>query len=126
MAQGSPTQDYMLNCMGCHGTTAEGVPGKVPPLAHTLVQFMRTPAGRSYVLRVPGAANSRLSDAQLAAVLNWIAGNFGGVALVVSTPPFTAQEVAATRHTPMVSVRATRREVLRDLATSGSAPSEDY
>jgi len=125
-AVASPTQDYVLNCMGCHGATAEGVPGKVPPLAHTLLQFMRSPAGRSYVLRVPGASNSMLSDVQLAAVLNWIAGNFGSVTLAVSTPPFTAQEVAATRHTPMASLRATRREVLKELAASGPAPSEDY
>jgi mono/diheme cytochrome c family protein len=100
----SPTQDYVLNCMGCHGATADGVPGKVPPLAHTLVQFMRSPAGRSYVLRVPGASNSMLSDAQLAAVLNWIAGNFGRDQLPESAPPFSVQEVAA----------------------SGSAPPEDY
>ena len=23
----SPAQDYMLYCMGCHGTQAQGVPG---------------------------------------------------------------------------------------------------
>jgi mono/diheme cytochrome c family protein len=122
----SPTQDYVMNCMGCHGATAEGVPGKVPPLAHTLVQFMRSAAGRSYVLRVPGASNSMLSDAQLAAVLNWIAGNFGRDQLPESAPPFSAQEVGATRRMPMVSLRATRREVLKELAASGSAPPEDY
>jgi mono/diheme cytochrome c family protein len=72
-----PAQDYMLYCMGCHGAEARGVPGKVPPLAITLGRFMRTPEGRNYVLRVPGAANSVLSDAQLAAVLNWLAGRYG-------------------------------------------------
>jgi cytochrome c553 len=122
----APTQDYVMNCMGCHGAAAEGVPGKVPPLAHTLVQFMRSPAGRSYVLRVPGASNSMLSDAQLAAVLNWIAGNFGRDQLPESAPPFSVQEVAATRRMPMVSLRSTRREVLKELAASGSAPPEDY
>jgi mono/diheme cytochrome c family protein len=126
IALASPAQDYVLHCMGCHGATAEGVPGKVPPLAHTLVQFMRSPAGRSYVLRVPGASNSMLTDAQLAEVLNWIAGHFGGDQLVASAPPFTAQEVAAHRRKPMASVQATRREVVKELAASGSAPSEDY
>ena len=71
-----PAQDYMLYCMGCHGPQAQGVPGKIPPLAHSLACFMRTAAGRNYVLRVPGAANSVLSDAQLAAVLNWLAAQF--------------------------------------------------
>jgi mono/diheme cytochrome c family protein len=122
----SPAQDYVLHCMGCHGASAEGVAGKIPPLAHTLVQFMRSPAGRSYVLRVPGASNSMLSDAQLAQVLNWIAARFGADPLPVSAPPFTAQEVAAQRHLPMASVQATRREVVKELAASGSAPSDDY
>ena len=126
VAAASPAQDYVMNCRGCHGEGAQGVPGKVPPLAHTLVQFMRSTAGRSYVLRVPGASNSMLSDAQLAAVLNWIAGNFGRDQLPDSAPPFSVQEVAATRRMPMVSVQATRHEVLKQLAASGSAPSEDY
>jgi hypothetical protein len=126
LALASPPQDYMLHCMGCHGASAEGVPGKVPPLAHTLIQFMRSPAGRSYVLRVPGASNSMLSDAQLAAVLNWIAARFGADALPASAPPFTTQEVSTHRHTAMASVQATRREVLKELAASGSAPAEDY
>src|ERR1041384_2672649 len=73
VAKASPQQDYILYCMGCHGAQAEGVPGKVPPLAHALGRYMRTPAGRNYILRVPGAANSVLSDAQLATVLNWLA-----------------------------------------------------
>jgi mono/diheme cytochrome c family protein len=126
LAAASPSQDYVMNCRGCHGEGAEGVPGKVPPLAHTLVQYMRSPAGRSYVLRVPGASNSMLSDAQLAAVLNWIAGNFGRDQLPDAAPAFSVQEVAATRRMPMVSVQATRREVLKELAASGSAPPEGY
>ena len=125
-ALASPAQDYALQCMGCHGVTAEGVPGKVPGLAHTLLLFMRSPAGRSYVLRVPGASNSMLSDAQLAEVLNWIAGHFGADQPAAPVSPFTAQEVAAQRRTPMASVQATRREVVKELAATGAAPAEDY
>jgi mono/diheme cytochrome c family protein len=126
VALASPAQDYVLHCMGCHGVTVEGVPGKVPALAHTLVQFMRSSAGRDYVLRVPGASNSMLTDAQLAEVLNWIAGHFGADQLPASAAAFTAQEVTAHRHTPMASVQATRREVVKGLAATGSAPPEDY
>jgi len=122
----SPAQDYMLYCMGCHGAQAEGVPGKVPPLAHSLGLFMRTPGGRNYVLRVPGAANSALSDAQLAAVLNWLAQEFNAGELTADVPMFTAAEVTAQRHTPLVSVLAVRREVVRDLAASGAAPPAAY
>jgi mono/diheme cytochrome c family protein len=125
-AMASPAQDYMLHCMGCHGATAQGVPGKVPPLASTLAQFMRSTAGRSYVLRVPGASNSMLTDAQLAEVLNWIAAHFSGDQLKVAAVPFTAQEVSAHRHRPMASVQATRREVVKELTAAGSAPSDEY
>jgi hypothetical protein len=128
-ALANPAQDYVLHCRGCHGASAEGVPGKVPPLARTLPEFMRTAAGRSYVLRVPGASNSMLTDAQLAEVLNWIAVRFGdsqGNAPAASPPAFTTQEVSAQRHTPMAAVQATRREVIRKLAATGTAPSEDY
>ena len=91
----NPAQDYMLFCMGCHGAQAEGVPGKVPPLAHSLGLFMRTAAGRNYLLRVPGASNSALSDAQLAAVLNWLAQQYNSEELSADVPMFTAAEVTA-------------------------------
>jgi hypothetical protein len=39
---------------------------------------------------------------------------------------FTAAEVTASRHAPLVSVPATRREVVRDLAATGAAPPSDY
>jgi hypothetical protein len=122
----SPAQDYMLYCMGCHGPQAEGVPGKVPPLAHSLGLFMRSAGGRNYVLRVPGAANSALSDAQLAAVLNWLAQEFNSGELTAEVPMFTTAEVTSLRHSPLASVSAARREVVRDLAARGAAPPANY
>jgi mono/diheme cytochrome c family protein len=126
-AHANPQQDYVLYCMGCHGAQAEGVPGKVPPLAHALGRFMRSPDGRNYVLRVPGAANSVLSDAQLTAVLNWLAQTFDGEELSRSGAPlFTTAEVTSARRSPLPSVLATRREVVRALALTGDAPPASY
>ena len=125
-AVASPQQDYMLYCMGCHGAQAQGVPGKIPPLAHSLARYMRSPEGRDYVLRVPGAANSVLSDAQLAAVLNWIATQFNASELSSELPWFTTEEVSQSRHKPLADVLATRREVVRALAASGASPGLDY
>jgi hypothetical protein len=125
-ARASPAQDYMLYCMGCHGAQAQGVSGKVPPLAHSIGLFMRTAAGRDYLLRVPGAANSALSDAQLAAVMNWLAEEFNSEELTADYRKFTAAEVGARRHIPLGSVLAARREVVRDLAATGAAPPADY
>jgi cytochrome c553 len=124
-AVASPQQDYILYCMGCHGTTAQGVPGKIPPLAGALARFMRTSDGRNYVLRVPGAANSVLTDAQLAAVLNWLAERYRSP----DDPrpePFTVQEVTAVRRTPLADVHARRSEVVRALAASGASPASSY
>jgi mono/diheme cytochrome c family protein len=124
-ASASPGQDYMLYCMGCHGAEAQGVPGKVPPLAGALARFMRTSEGRNYVLRVPGAANSVLSDARLAAVLNWLTERYAAPE-EPRPAPFTEEEVTRTRHVPLADVQAARREVVRKLAASGAAPSSDY
>jgi hypothetical protein len=125
-AQAGPAQDYMLYCMGCHGAQAQGVPGKVPPLAHSLGRFMRSAAGRDYLLRVPGAANSALPDARLAAVLNWLLEEFNAEETIADTPRFSAAEVGARRHIPLGAVLAARREVVRDLAATGTAPPTDY
>jgi cytochrome c553 len=124
-AAASPEQDYVLYCMGCHGESAQGVPGRIPPLAGALARFMRIGEGRNYVLRVPGAANSVLTDAQLAAVLNWLAERYR----LPGDPrpePFTVQEVTAVRRTPLAAVEATRSEVVRTLAASGTAPASTY
>ncbi len=124
-AVASPAQDYMLYCMGCHGTEAQGVPGKIPPLAANVALFMRTPEGRNYVLRVPGAANSALPDAELAAVLNWLAERYPAPN-EPAPAPFTSDEVTRARHTPLANVQATRREVVRQLGVSGAAPAPTY
>ena len=78
------------------------------------------------MLRVPGAANSVLSDAQLAAVLNWIATQFNAGELSSELPWFTTEEVSQSRHKPLADVLATRREVVRALAASGASPGLDY
>ena len=124
-AAAHPAQDYMLYCMGCHGPDARGVPGKVPALAGSLSRFMRTPEGRDYVLRVPGAANSALADGQLAAVLNWLAAR-DAAAGEARVPPFTEAEVALVRRLPLANVLATRHEVVSSLAATGPAPPQEY
>jgi cytochrome c553 len=122
----NPAQDYVLNCMGCHGAEAQGIPGKVPPLAHSLSRFMRTAAGRNYIVRVPGAANSALSDEQLAAVLNWLAVTYDSSAPGNQPAAFTGSEVASARRRPLQSVLATRSVVVHNLANTGAAPPLRY
>lgn len=125
MASG-PQEDYILYCMGCHGPAGRGVPGKVPPLADSLALFMRSAEGREYLLRVPGAANSPVSDAQLADVLNWAVHRFGDAQAADAAQPFTAGEVSAHRHRPMPDVKARRQAVVAALRASGPAPPDTY
>jgi cytochrome c553 len=126
-ALASPQQDYILYCMGCHGNQGQGVPGKVPPLAGSLALFMRSAAGRDYLLRVPGAANSALTDAQLTAVLNWLAETFPPAGTTAPAPePFSVAELAKARRLPLANVQETRREVVRALAATGTAPPTSY
>jgi hypothetical protein len=122
----SPAEDYVLHCRGCHGTSAQGVPGKIPPLAHSLGLFLRSPAGRNYVLRVPGAANSALSDTQLAGVLNWLLREYNGRETPAGAGDFSVAEVTQWRHQPLNGVLATRQGIIRELSATGPAPVKQY
>lgn len=106
-----PQADYMLNCQGCHLPDGTGAAGRVPSLRASLAPLLQREAGRRYLVQVPGAAQSALSDAELAQVLNWMVRN-----LSARPPPqfreFTAQEVMRYRATPLVAVRATRARLL--------------
>jgi hypothetical protein len=109
-----PHVNYMLQCMGCHGPDGSGEPGRVPAIKSTLVPFAALPEGRRYLVQVPGAAQSTLTDAQLAAVINWIAGNLSAVNSARFVP-FTEAEVARYRRTPLVEVSATRARLLKQV-----------
>src|SRR5579862_5025319 len=71
-ALADPQADYMLNCRGCHGPDGRGIADGAPAFRDTVGKFLRVPGGREYLVRVPGTAQSELSDARTAALLNWI------------------------------------------------------
>ncbi|OXI17142.1 cytochrome C [Burkholderia sp. AU15512] len=112
-------QHWVLNCMGCHTATGGGIPGKVPPLANSLGYFTHLPAGREYVMRVPGASNSALSDQDLADVLNWVLTTMNRDALPRDFKPYTAAEVAAHRRPALSDVATVRAGLVRALQARG-------
>ncbi|MFB5151413.1 cytochrome c [Burkholderia orbicola] len=112
-------QHWVLNCMGCHTATGGGIPGKVPPLANSLGYFTHLPAGREYVMRVPGASNSALSDRELADVLNWVLTTMNRDALPRDFKPYTAAEVAAHRRPALSDVATVRAGLVRALQARG-------
>lgn len=96
--------------MGCHTPDGRGEPGRVPSVRDTLVPLASKPEGRRFLIQVPGSAQSRLSDADLAEVLNWMLANLSADPRPVQK--FTAAEVAAFRHKPLVAVKEERRRLI--------------
>ena len=104
--------NYMLNCMGCHLADGSGAAGKVPSVRDSMLILSRSTAGRRYLVQVPGAAESALSDLELAQVLSWMVRNLSARTVPPDFADFTAAEVAGYRRTPLVDVRETRASLL--------------
>ena len=115
----SASELYTLNCWGCHSANAEGIPGTVPRLAHSMGYFPRIPAGRAYLVQVPGVANSPLDDAETATVLNWMLETFSKNELPPDFKPYTGAEVKAYRAHRLENVIDTRRALAKELAAHG-------
>ncbi|MBS0374125.1 MAG: cytochrome C [Proteobacteria bacterium] len=106
-------QNYVLFCGGCHGLDGAGVRHRVPALRDTVGRFLRADGGRELLLRFPGVTNSQLSDAGLAAVMNWCVARFGGDDRSAAPAPYTAAEVRAARSEPLLNVRVSRAAFMR-------------
>ncbi len=107
--------NYMLHCQGCHLADGTGKPGAVPALADSVARFASLPEGRRYLLRVPGASLSPLSNADLAAVINYMVQRFGPADAAAAAEPFDAEEVAASRRPPLLEVESVRARLLEEL-----------
>jgi mono/diheme cytochrome c family protein len=115
----TPHVNYMLQCQGCHLADGGGKPGAVPPLAGFVGRFLTVPGGREFLVRVPGSAQSPLSDAELAALLNWMVSRFGPAVVAADFTPFTAREVARVRRPPLTDVGSVRRELVGKMEGAG-------
>ncbi len=119
----SAYKDYMLNCGGCHRYDGEGVArNAVPSFRNSIGLFTRLPEGREYMIRVPGAAQSQLGNAELADVLNWMVANYSPGELAPDFRPFTAGEVGAVRPYRYDDVVAERRRLEARLRQLGLTP----
>ena len=116
---------FASRCAVCHGAQAAGVPGYFPSLHEQVVGFAKTEAGRDYLvmvvttglagqLEIAGVkynnvmpAQSGLSEAEVAAVLNYLAGDLGKNDLGDSALTVESVRSARTRH-PENSNQATR------------------
>jgi mono/diheme cytochrome c family protein len=104
---------FAKHCAVCHGPDAAGIPGSFPPLHEQIVGFAKLPAGREYLIMVVTTglagelpvggityrgvmpAQSTVSEAELAAALNYLGSGLGKLKAV--SPAFTAKEVTEVR-----------------------------
>jgi cytochrome c553 len=108
--------DYMLGCQGCHLADGRGFPAHgVPKLTGYMGNFLKVYGGREFLVQVPGSAQSNLSDARLAALLNWMLLTFSPNELPADFAPYSAAEVARLRTRPLVSVTDTRAGLVRQI-----------
>ncbi|MFQ5415789.1 MAG: c-type cytochrome [Myxococcota bacterium] len=117
----TPHVNYLLQCQGCHLPDGSGTPGSVPALAGSMARFLSVPGGREFLVRVPGSAQSSLGDEDLAALLSWMVHHFGPAADAADFVPYTAEEVARLRHTPLVDVESVRAGLIAKMTPAESA-----
>jgi hypothetical protein len=111
-----PVVNFQLNCMGCHLADGSGESGRVPSIRRSLVLFSATPQGREYVIRVPGVAQSPLSNEETAAMLNWMARNLSDVKLPPDFVDYSAAEIQSLRSRPLAQVSVMRARLMRAAA----------
>jgi hypothetical protein len=111
LAFADPATDYLLHCRGCHLPDGSSVPPEVPSLRDEIGRIVTTPAGRDYVIRVPGVAQSSLADKELAAVLNWVLTEFNADTLPAGFKPFGTKEVSAARQRVLADPLRLRAEI---------------
>jgi hypothetical protein len=105
---------YALHCMGCHQRHGEGH-GTVPELQGFVGNFLRVPGGREFLVQVPGVAQSGLTDAEIAAVLNWTLLEFSRNELPDDFRPYDPQEVADYRPGRLIDVLPIRAELIDEM-----------
>ncbi|MEN5166390.1 cytochrome c [Achromobacter kerstersii] len=119
--------DYVLQCAGCHRLDGRGSnPHGIPDFRQSVGAFVHLPEGREYLIRVPGAAHSQLSNAELAAVLNWVLTEFSAAQLPSDFAPYSEAEVAAARPNRYDDVVPVRHALARRLTSMGFTLSDYY
>jgi mono/diheme cytochrome c family protein len=111
---------YVLHCAGCHAMDASGHPEQgVPSMRGALGHFLRLPEGRAFLVQVPGVNNAGLSDAQIAALITWIVGQYSADTAPPGWPAYTAEEVTAAKRVRPADVAAARAVLVQRLQQAG-------
>jgi len=110
---------FVLHCSGCHGADGAGHAGSVPDLRDNLGRFVSTPEGRRFVLQVPGVAQARIADGEVAELTNWMLRRFSPSTVPAGFRPYEAAEVREARRARLADVSGERRRIVAALQAQG-------
>lgn len=105
--------NYKMECQGCHSIDGRGQTDVIPALNNDMAKFLTVAGGREFLVQVPGAAQAPLSDTETADVLNYMLQRFGPVEIAQQYPPYTSEEVARLRKTPLTEVKQKRAALVK-------------
>ncbi len=117
--------DYIENCGGCHGIAGDSAPALLPSLRGRVGYFMCDADARTYLIRLPNIAHSRITDnAELADLLNYVVFDIGGTSAPAASLPFTEAEVTRERPQALtdVSLVALRARLVDRIIRKCKAP----
>lgn len=113
---GSPRLNYVLHCAGCHGIDGSGdKQGGIPSLRGTIGHFLKVDGGREYLVQVPGASQSPLSDAETAELMNWMLKAFSAAEMPAGASDYSATEIRRLRRNQPADVPKQRSEATERL-----------
>lgn len=112
--------NFLLHCSGCHQPDGSGSPANdIPDMRGRIGHFLNLPEGRSFLVQVPGTAQSSLGDGETAELLNWMVATLSGKEVPADFQPYTRAEVARLRATPLLDAAAVRASVVGRLRQLG-------
>jgi mono/diheme cytochrome c family protein len=115
-----PRINFLLHCSGCHQRDGSGSPENgIPNMKDRVGHFLRIPEGRAFLVQVPGTAQSSLGDRETAELLNWMVVALSPSAAPPNFLPYTRDEVARLRASPLNDVPAVRASIVGRLQHMG-------
>ncbi len=114
-AHADPKVDYLLHCSGCHMPDGTGLSSVVPTLHDVIGRMVAEPAGRDYIVRVPGVSQAPINDEKLTEVINWMLTEFSSDTLPENFKPLTVKEVKRARSQLLADPLKYRAELFPDL-----------
>ena len=91
-----------------------GLPQVVPTLHDVIGRMVTNPAGRDYIVRVPGVSQAPINSEKLTEVLNWMLTEFNSDTLPENFKPLTVKEVKRARSRQLPDPLRYRAELFPD------------